>query len=147
MRVKFKILAIAYVLLLLFGAAIVLSAFQHTRIRNELGALVDYPAPLIVEIGKFDVATSEYELTLRRLSARPSLPPAELEAAQKRIDDMAERIGGNLARALELLNAAVNDTRNNVGERLLLSRMAGATGNLKRDVTPFLELGRRTVAL
>jgi adenylate cyclase len=147
MRVKFKILAIAYVLLLLFGAAIVLSAFQHTRIRNELGALVDYPAPLIVEIGKFDVATSEYELTLRRLSARPSLPPAELEAAQKRIDDMAERIGGNLARALELLNAAVNDTRNNVGDRLLLSRMAGATGNLKRDVTPFLELGRRSVAL
>ncbi len=147
MRIRFKILAIAYVLLLLFGTAVGVSVFQQARIRNELGAIIDYPAPLVVAISDFDVGTSEYELALRRLSRQPTPAAVDLDAAQKRIDELAKRLDGDLIRALTLLDGAVADPRNNLGDRLLLSRMAGAAGNLKTQTAPFLALGQRTMTM
>ncbi|MGQ0677202.1 MAG: adenylate/guanylate cyclase domain-containing protein [Rhodospirillales bacterium] len=147
MRIKFKILAIAYVLLLLFGIAVGLSVVQQARIRDELGAIIDYPAPVVVAISDFDVGTSDYELALRRLSRQSSPTAGDIAAAQKRIDELAKRISDDLTRVLTLLNAAVADSRNTVGDRLLLSRMLGATGNLKTHIAQFLELGQRTMTL
>lgn len=147
MRIRFKILAIAYVLLVLFGATVGVSVIQQARIRNELGAIVDYPAPVVVAISDFDVGTSDYELVLRRLLRQSSPTPGDLDAAQKRIDELAKRLADDLARALSLLDAAVADPRNNIGDRLLLSRMLGAAGNLKSQIAPFIALGQRVVAV
>jgi adenylate cyclase len=147
MKIRFKILAIAYILLLLFGVAVGTSAIMQERIRGELGGIVDYHAPITALVADFDVGTYEFELELRRLARETAPDDAELKTLAGHIDMLANRMTVGLERADQLLTEAVNDPRNNLGDRLILSRVQGALGNMRKQLVPFVELGRRTMAL
>lgn len=79
MKIRFKILAIAYVLLLLFGITVGVSVILQEKVKDELGTQVDYNAPITQAIAEFDVGTYEFEVELRRLAdlRRPTPPRDE----------------------------------------------------------------------
>ncbi len=145
MKIRFKILAIAYVLLLLFGITVGVSALLQEKVKDELGTQVEYNAPITQAIAEFDAGTFEFELALRRLAdvKRPS--DAEMKLYADQIVTLGDKIVLELATAQRLLNEAASDQRNNVGDRLLLARMAGVTQNLNRHIGPFVALGRQVL--
>jgi adenylate cyclase len=147
MKIRFKILAIAYILLLLFGAAVGASALLQQRIREELGGIVDYHVPITALVSDFDVSTDDFELELRRLARGTPPHDAEARTAAAHIEDLTKRMNAALERADDLLTQAVGDPRNNLEDRLILSRVQGTLGNMRRQLPSFIDLGRRTMAL
>lgn len=146
MKIRFKILAIAYVLLLLFGITVGVSAILQDKVKDELGTQVDYNAPITEAIAEFDVGTYEFELELRRLADVVRPEPAALKLQSDHINGLGDKILEDLATSQKLLDDASADPRNNVTDRLLLARMVGATQNLRRHVGPFVQLGRAVMA-
>ena len=147
MRIRFKILAIAYVLLLLFGIAVGISALQHKKTKDELGAIVDYLSPITVAIADFDIGTYQFELEFRRLARHDSIPPGEGERMRAVVADLAKRLRGDISRLDSTLNQAVNDPRNNVEDRVLLSRIQGSLTAMRTQLTPYVGLGERVLDL
>ena len=146
MRIRFKILAIAYVLLLLFGTAIGVSALKHKRSTDELGAIVDYLAPITRATADFDTGTFLYELELRRLAHHDKIPGDEAARLRKAMPELAARLRGDLERIDKQLAAAVADQRNNVEDRVLLARIQGSMGNMRAQFEPFAKLGENVLA-
>jgi adenylate cyclase len=147
MKIRFKILAIAYILLLLFAAAVGASALLQQRIREELGGIVDYHVPITSLVADFDVGTDDFELELRRLVRGTPPHDAEARGAVRHIDDIAARLTSALERADALLSQAAGDPRNNVEDRVILSRVQGVLGSMRGLLPGFIALGRRTLAL
>ncbi|MCC6467322.1 MAG: HAMP domain-containing protein [Alphaproteobacteria bacterium] len=147
MKIRFKILAIAYILLLLFGAAVGASALLQQRIREELGGIVDYHVPITSLVADFDASTNDFELELRRMAH--DAPPRDTDAKllAEHIDGLAARMTSAIERSNQLLARAVSDPRNNLEDRLILSRIQGALGNVRGQLPGFVALGRRTMAL
>jgi adenylate cyclase len=147
MKLQHKILAIALVLLVLFAAAIGASALLQQGIRDEMAGIIDYHAPITDAIADFDVGSFEFELQLRRMAMHhEELKPDNIKSHAEQITKLTKRMRDDLDRALSLLDEAVRDTRNNVGDRLILSRVQGTLGNLRKQITPLLELGDRGAA-
>ena len=147
MRIRFKILAIAYVLLLLFGVAVGISALQHERSMNELGAIVDYLAPITLAISDFDTGTFQYELELRRMAWDATIAPEEAARVKDVIGTLDKRLVMDLDIIDKKLSAAVVDPRNNVTDRVLLSRIQGSLGSMRTQLEPFEGLGDRIISL
>ena len=147
MRIRFKILAIAYVLLLLFGVAVGISALQHKRSTDVLGSIVDYLAPITLAMADFDAGTFQYELELRRLSRHDKVPDDEAARARKFMPELSVRLTGDLERMDRLLSAAVADPRNNVEDRVLLSRIQGSMSAMRVQLAPYGALGDRVLAM
>jgi adenylate cyclase len=145
MRIRFKILAIAYVLLLLFGAAVGISALQHKKTTDELGAIVDYLAPINAAIAEFDIGTFQYELEFRRLARHERPPAGEGERARAAVAEIAGRLRENVAAVDKALQQAVNDPRNNVSDRVILSRIQGSLQAMRAQLAPFVGLGERVL--
>lgn len=145
MKIRFKILAIAYVLLLLFGITVGVSALLQDKVKDELGTQVDYNAPITQAIAEFDIGTFEFELALRRLADLQRPSDAEMKLYADQVAELGDKIFQDLATAQRLLDEAASDPRNNVGDRLLLARIAGATQNLNRHIGPFVALGRQAM--
>lgn len=147
MRIRFKILAIAYVLLLLFGAAVGVSALQHKKTTDELGAIVDYLVPINAAIADFDIGTFQYELELRRLARHERPPPGEGERVRAAVADIAKRLQENVAAVDRTLQQAASDPRNNVGDRVILSRIQGSLQAMRAQLQPFVGLGERLLGM
>jgi len=146
MKIRFKILAIAYVLLLLFGIAVGVSVVLQDKVKDELSTQIEYNAPITAAIAEFDVDTYDFELELRRLAQRGRPTAEELSLQNAHVNELADKLQQDLATARRLLDAASADPRNNVGDRVLLGRMVGATQNLDRHVKPFIDIGRQAMA-
>ncbi|MCK6452637.1 MAG: HAMP domain-containing protein [Alphaproteobacteria bacterium] len=144
MKLRFKILAIAFVLLALFAGAVGTSAVVQKRIRDEMAGIIEYHLPITAAVADFDVGTFEFELQLRRLAMRRAeAGPGEIKDGGERIAALNARLRQDLARAHDLIEAAVNDARNNLGDRLILSRIQGKLDDMRRQLEPFVALGDR----
>lgn len=145
MKIRFKILAIAYVLLLLFGVTVGVSALMQDKVKDELGTQVDYNAPISQAIAEFDIGTFEFELALRRLADVQHPSEAEMKLYADQVAALGDKVFQDLATAQRLLDEAASDPRNNVTDRLMLARMSGVAQNLNRHVGPFVALGRQAM--
>ena len=147
MKIRFKILAITYTILVLFAIAVGSSVLLQKRTQSELGGIADYHTPITALTASFDVSTYEFELELRRLAREKSLSPAALKSHSEHIETLIIRMDDGLKQAELLLNQAVQDPRNNVTDRVILARIQGAMGNMREQLQPFAALGRRTMEL
>ena len=67
MTIRFKILALAFAILIIFGVVVGISTWLQHRFMNQIVAITQYHIPLRTLIADFDVRTDRYELIILRL--------------------------------------------------------------------------------
>jgi adenylate cyclase len=146
MTLRTKILAVATLLLLLFGVAVGVAVTLQESVNEEIGGLTDYHLPIAKAVAELDVATYEYELVLGRLLRAPAVTPAQLETARRRERELVAELTKTFARADALLKRAMVDKRLDVADRLEFARIEGRFDFIRRQTEPFTELGTRVIA-
>ena len=74
MTIRFKILALAFVILIIFGVVVGISTWLQHQFTNQIVAITHYVVPLRTLIADFDVLTDEYELITLRCYDSLALP-------------------------------------------------------------------------
>jgi hypothetical protein len=92
MTIRFKILALAFVILIIFGVVVGISTWLQHQFMNQIGAITHYHIPLRTLIADFDVRTDEYELITLRLLRQSGVTQNELENTRERARQDAKRI-------------------------------------------------------
>jgi adenylate cyclase len=145
MTLRFKILSIAYALLIIFGIVVGVSAILQRRITGEVGDVTRYHEPLAALIADLDVLTFEYELVPLRILRRTETLPGELEALRARTELLANRMTEDFRQADLLLAQAVDDEQLTVHNRVVFARMQASVDYLKRKIQPFINAGRQVM--
>jgi adenylate cyclase len=146
MAVRYKILALACTLILLFAVAIGISTLLAGSIKDRMTAILSYHLPLTGLLAKFDRETFRYELFINRaLHDRPDSPEA-IEATAQMIRDSLTEARVTLREADELLERGIGDPSNAVEDRLVLAKLKGIMAGVIRDLSPYGKIGERVIA-
>ena len=92
MTIRFKILALAFVILIIFGVVVGISTWLQHQFTNQIVTITNYVVPLRTLIANFDVLTDEYELITLRLLRQSGVTQNELENTRERARQDAKRI-------------------------------------------------------
>ena len=84
MTIRFKILALAFVILVVFGAVVGISTWLQHQFMNQIVAITRYHIPLRTLIADFDVRTDRYEMIILRLLRQPAFIQNEFEATKSK---------------------------------------------------------------
>jgi adenylate cyclase len=139
MPLRLKIIAVASVLLVAFAITTAFSAWQIRKVMEELGSIVDYHIVLNAFTAEVDVITFEYELNARRLLANGD--PRRARAIAARQAEIAAQLPRIFQQMKATLAAAVDDSRNDLPDRIRLARVDVTLNLLGRHVPPFLAAG------
>src|SRR6201997_4807349 len=71
MTIRFKILALACAILVVFGVVVGISTWLQHQVMNQIVAITRYHIPLRTLIADFDVRTDRYEMIILRLLRQP----------------------------------------------------------------------------
>src|SRR5262245_21330563 len=145
LTIRLQILTVTVTLLLIFALTNFLSIRLSQGVVNELDTITDYFMPLSAIASKIDVETDEFELNLRRLIQESTLEPSRLATMVARQVELAKRLEQEFNDVARLIDAAIQDERNEVMERVELARIAGRFSMIRRDVKPFVQLGTRVL--
>ena len=143
MTIRLKIFALVTLLLLLFGVAVGISMMLQEQVNDEIGAINDYHLPITAAVVEIDVITFEYELLLNRMLHNPVPDADRLATVAKRGREIIASLNQSFNLAKSLLTRAIADERNDLQDRLILSRIHGTLFYLRRQVGPFEDLGLR----
>ncbi len=145
LTIRLKILALSAALLGILCLALLVALRLQEAVHEEIAAITEYHVPISALIAEIDVQTFEYELNLYRLIAQDAPTAAAVEAAEKAERTLIESIGRSFDQTEDLIARATADGRNDLADRLVLSRMLGMLSLLRREAVPFEELGLRVV--
>ena len=106
MTIRFKILAFAFVILLVFGTVVGISTWLQHQFMNQIVAITRYHIPLRTLISDFDVRTDRYEVIILRLLRQPAITQNEFEATKSQARQEAKRIAEDLAEFDALVDKA-----------------------------------------
>src|SRR5262245_42385551 len=84
MTIRFKILALAFVILVIFGVVVGISTWFQHRFMNQIVAITRYHIPLRTLIADFDVRTDRYELIILRMLRQSALSQNDLETTDRK---------------------------------------------------------------
>jgi adenylate cyclase len=143
--VRFKVLSIAFALLIIFGIMITFSTIQQHRLAREVDAVVQYNLPLRSALSEFDVRSDEYELIILRLARRSDVPPAEIESEIARARKDAEKMREEVSLITSLLEQAVADQRLPDQGRRFFSELRSAFPFIARQLDEFIQTGERVM--
>ena len=73
MTIRFKILALAFAILVVFGMVVGISTWLQHQFMNQIVAITRYHIPLRTIIADFDVRTDRYEMIILRLLRQPAI--------------------------------------------------------------------------
>jgi len=141
LSIRLKILALSVALLAILCSAMLVALRLQEAVHEEIAAITEYHVPLGALIAEIDVQTFEYELNLHRLLALDAPTPSALASAEKTERQLIESITKYFEQVEDLIGRGVADVRNDIADRLTLSRMRGMVSLLRREVVPFEELG------
>ena len=82
MTIRFKILALAFAILVVFGMVVGISTWLQHQFMNQIVAITRYHIPLRTIIADFDVRTDRYEMIILRLLRQPAIIQNEFEATK-----------------------------------------------------------------
>src|SRR5215471_1545013 len=108
MTIRFKILALAFAILIIFGVVVGISTWLQHEFMNQIVAITRYHIPMRTLIADF-VRTDRYELTILRLLRQPAVTQNELEATRSQAQQEAARIADDLAQFNALVDKALAD--------------------------------------
>jgi adenylate cyclase len=145
MSIRFKVLSIAFALLIIFGIVITYSTIQQQRLATELEAAGQYNLPIRTALSDFDVLSDEYELIVLRLVRRPDVTKAELESETARARADAQKMREEADRIQSLLTAAMADGRLPESSRLYFSELQSAFPFVVRLLDTFIQTGERVL--
>lgn len=145
MTIRRKILALAVVLLLIFGIVVAVSALLQRGILGEQAAYFTYGVPLRTHVADLDVLTDEYELIVLRLLRLSGAPREEIESVRARAGKVAEEMNDDIRIINAMLDAAIseNDLPENI--RLSFASVKGAVPYIQRSLDPFIKTGERVL--
>jgi hypothetical protein len=78
MTIRFKILALAFLILIIFGVVVGISTWLQHQFMNQIVAITRYHIPLRTLIADFDVRTDRYEMFILRLLRQPAVAQNEI---------------------------------------------------------------------
>ena len=78
MTIRFKILALAFAILVVFGMVVGISTWLQHQFMNQIVAITRYHIPLRTIIADFDVRTDRYEMTILRLLRQTNCYPKRI---------------------------------------------------------------------
>lgn len=132
LTIRFKILALAMVILIIFGVVVGISTWLQHKFTNQIIAITRYHIPLRTLIADFDVRTDEYELITLRLLRQPAVTQGELEHTSERARQDAKRIAEDMERFDTLVDSALIDPTISRQSESIFSELKGATPFIKR---------------
>src|SRR6185437_11838745 len=140
MTIRFKILALAFVILVVFGVVVGISTWLQHQFMNQIVAITRY-IPLRTLIADFDVRTDRYEVVILRLLRQPAIMQNELEATKSQARQEAKRIAEDLAQFDALVDKALADPTVARKSASIFSELKGATPFIERQLDPFFKIG------
>jgi adenylate cyclase len=141
MTIRFKILALAFVILVVFGVVVGISTWLQHQFMNQIVAITRYHIPLRTLIADFDVRTDRYEVVILRLLRQPAIMQNELEATKSQAQQEAKRIAEDLAQFDALVDKALADPTVARKSASIFSELKGATPFIERQLDPFFKIG------
>jgi len=141
MTIRFKILALAFVILVIFGVVVGISTWFQHRFMNQIVAITRYHIPLRTLIADFDVRTDRYEMIILRLLRQSALIQNELEATRSQAQQEAKRIVDDLVQFDTLVDKALSDPTVARQSATIFSELKGATPFIERQLDPFFKIG------
>ena len=145
MTIRFKILALAFAILIIFGVVVGISTWLQHRFMNQIVAITRYHIPLRTLIADFDVRTDRYELIILRMLRQPAVSQNDLETTRSRAQQEAKRIADDLAQFDALVDKALADPTVARRSESTFSELKGATPFIERQLHPFLKLGEQVL--
>ncbi len=145
MTIRLKIFALAVVLLLILVISVAVSTFLQREATEEVGGIAEYHVPITATVSEIDVLTFEYELIVLRLLSGSGNSQNALSTALSRQEQIAARLRENFERADELLESAIQDSRNDLSDRLVFARIDAEIEHLEQGTEPFIELGKQVL--
>jgi adenylate cyclase len=143
MPIRFKVLSIAFALLIIFGVVITYSTIEHRRLAMEIDAIGHYNMPIRAALSDFDVLSNEYELLVLRLVRRFDVPRAEIESETARARMVAEKMVEDAKLAASLLEQAVADERVPEESRVAFAELKSALPFVVRHLGALIQSGER----
>ncbi|MCW5751170.1 MAG: HAMP domain-containing protein [Alphaproteobacteria bacterium] len=144
--IRVKILAVTTALLALFAAATGIATYLLDQVVDEIDAIAEEHVPLVARIASIDVLTYELELNLRRSLESDPPDPERREMLLARVAAAAGELRRDFAETNRILALGIADSRNDVADRIALSRIEGSVALLERRLAPFLALAEQVVA-
>ena len=145
MTIRFKILALAFVILIIFGVVVGISTWLQHQFMNQIGAITHYHIPLRTLIADFDVRTDEYELITLRLLRQSGVTQNELENTRERARQDAKRITEDIRQFDALVDQALEDPAVARQSESIFSELKGATPFIKRQLDLFFKSGEQVL--
>ena len=145
MTIRFKILALAFAILIIFGVVVGISTWLQHQFMNQIVAITRYHIPLRTLIADFDVRTDRYELIILRMLRQPAVSQNDLETTRSQAQQEAKRIADDLAQFNALVDKALADPTVARKSESTFSELKGATPFIERQLHPFLELGEQVL--
>jgi adenylate cyclase len=145
MTIRFKILALAFVILVIFGVVVGISTWLQHQFMNQIVAITHYHIPLRTLIADFDVRTDRYEMIILRLLRQPAITQNELEATRSQAQQEAARIADDLAQFNALVDKALADPKVVRQSASMFSELKGATPFIERQLHPFFKIGEQVL--
>ena len=145
MTIRFKILALALVILIIFGVVVGISTWLQHQFMNQIVAITRYHIPLRTLIADFDVRTDRYEMIVLRLLRQPAVPENELANARSQAQQEAKRIVDDLTQFDGLVDKALADPTVARQSASIFSELKGATPFIERQLDPFFKIGEQVL--
>ena len=145
MTIRFKILALAFAILIIFGVVVGISTWLQHQFMNQIVAITRYHIPLRTLIADFDVRTDRYELIILRMLRQPAVSQNDLETTRSQAQQEAKRIADDLAQFDALVDKALADPTVARQSESTFSSLKGATPFIERQLHPFLKLGEQVL--
>jgi adenylate cyclase len=145
MTIRFKILALALVILFIFGVVVGISTWLQHQFMNQIVAITRYHIPLRTLIADFDVRTDRYEMIVLRLLRQPAVAENELANARSQAQQEAKRIVDDLTQFDGLVDKALADPTVARQSASIFSELKGATPFIERQLDPFFKRGEQVL--
>ena len=145
MTIRFKILALAFAILIIFGVVVGISTWLQHQFMNQIVAITRYHIPLRTLIADFDVRTDRYELIILRMLRQPAVSQNDLETTRSQAQQEAKWIADDLAQFNALVDKALADPTVARKSESTFSELKGATPFIERQLHPFLKLGEQVL--
>src|SRR5689334_628119 len=145
MTIRFKIIALAFAILIIFGVVVGISTWLQHQFMNQIVAITQYHIPLRTLIADFDVRTDRYELIILRLLRQPAVTQNEVEATRSQARQEAKQIADDLAQFDALVDKALADPTVARQSESRFSELKGAIPFIKRHLNTFFKIGEQVL--
>ncbi len=134
---RIKIMSGVLAMLAIFAAALVVTLYLVHDSGEEVAGIVEYHNPIVARLNALDVYTYEIEIIAYELTSGMHFEAAEEKARLDRSQELDKIIDTIFVDVIQLAEAASNDARNDLSDRLAFARLVGTIRSLQVETKEF----------